>query len=625
MTRTGNSSPDRADARHRLLAAALLAVVVLGAFLPALNADFTNWDDGEYVLSNPIVHDVPGHLRELGTAFVVGNYHPLTLLSLGGDYAVAGARPFVFHLTNVLLHVAATILAFLIAGRVLGDVGSAFVAALFFGLHPMHVESVAWIAERKDVLYAALTLASLLAYLAYLDDLRPAKLVLSSALFLLALLAKGQAVTLAVLLVVVDLWRGRRLSDVRVIAEKAPYFALAICFGIVAVQGQTATGATAHGGGPIDRLPVAAFGFVSYAVKFLVPYNLSAIYPYPPDVPWTWWACVPLVAAYVVLTVWALRWPGRVVFFGLAFFLVSILPVVELVPIGDVIMADRYIYLASFGWCVLLGYAYSRAAGYETARRVAVAAIAAALFVGTWRRCGVWRDSETLWLDTTRKQPTATVAWNNLGTFYYSVGRHAEAVAAFDASAQANPDFLDPIANRARAKRDQGDLAGAEADLRNAIARSPTYAFGHAQLGIVELLAGRNDDAVKSFDTAIALKPDYAEAYSGRGAARMQRGDVAGGLGDMDRAVELGPGTPDVYLNRGIALGMAGKLPQAIDDFGRVIALAPRDAKGYLSRARAYRVQGRKDLACADLQEAARCTPPAGDPDLQAYCAAPAA
>ncbi|HET7498039.1 MAG TPA: tetratricopeptide repeat protein [Candidatus Eisenbacteria bacterium] len=558
------SSPPRrrptvpADSRYGPWWAWLTGILVLtfAVYLPSLDNGFTNWDDAKYVtenltLAHPSLHDILVRPLE-------GNYHPLTVLSLAWNYRLSQLHPASYHGLNLLLHLANTALVFFFIRKLAGGLWAPVVTSLFFGIHPMHVESVAWIAERKDVLFVFFYLAGLIAYLEYRDSKRGGWLAATLAACVLSLASKPAAVTFPVALMLVDAYRGRRF-DTAAIVEKTPFFALAIVAGLLTLHAQKAVGAIVDT--PVfplfSRVLFAAYGTVSYVVKLLVPLGLSAIYPYPvggrvgPEFYVAFAALVVLLPAAVYL----FR-HNRAVLFGLAFFLLNIALVLQFVTVGHALMADRYTYLPYVGLFFALSYwmdagppPWAPGSSVKTLTAGLLLLLVPVCAVQTWKRCGVWKDSATLWTDTIRHYPNRIYdAYFLRGTYYH----HAV-----------------------------GDPAAALADYDEALKLNPRAAFALANKGTLLFDLGRADSAYVYLDRALQLKPDLAGALNNRGAIKGQRGDLPGAVADFSRAIASEPLFRDPYENRAVGYYMAGQFDKAIADTRRALELDPANPENH--------------------------------------------
>jgi protein O-mannosyl-transferase len=538
----------------------LLAILALtfAVYLPSLDNAFTNWDDDYYVTNNYVVAHPT--LQGLLTTPLGGNYHPLTMASLALNYAYSGAQPASYHWLNLLLHLANTALVFVFVRKLSGGrLWTTVVTALFFGVHPMHVESVAWIAERKDVLYALFYLAGLITYLRYLEKRRIAWLGVTLLAFVLSVASKPAAVVFPVALLAIDYFKRRPLAGT--LLEKAPFFLVSVLAGLLTIAGQKSAGAVAA---PtqwtfVEKVLFASYGTVMYVAKLFWPVHLSAIYPYPtvegaPIGPEFYVAFAAL--AITLPTVVYLFRRNRVVLFGLAFFFINIVLVLQFFGVGQAVMADRYTYLPYIGLFIALAWWLDERPGVAVAG-LPVRAILGGVFalllplslVQTWKRCDVWQNAGTLWNDTIAKYPGRVVdAYNNRGYYFIETGRYREALADFDQAIAMNPRV-------ARVWVNKGNVLAAE---------------------------NQNDSAYVCFERAIALKPDYPEALNNRGGIRARRGDLAGALEDFSRAITLTPTFRDPYGNRAYVYYQMGEYEKAIADRRRAIDLDPKSPTNYL-------------------------------------------
>ena len=577
-----------------------MLVLTFCVYLPSLDNEFTNWDDEYYVTENPLLANPT--LGALLTANLGGNYHPLTMATLALNYRISGLNPASYHWFNLILHLANTALVFffirkLSGGRFWTTVGT----ALFFGIHPMHVESVAWISERKDVLYAFLYLIGLIAYLRYLVQRRPAWLVATFLAFVLSVASKPAAVVFPLTLLAIDYFR-RRPWTPAVALEKAPFFAASLAGGLLTLVAQRFVGAVAspHVWSPFQKLLFASYGTVMYVVKLFVPVGLSAIYPYPnPNA--TPSAIGP--EFYVALGALAILLPAivylcrrvPVVLFGIGFFFINLVLVLQFFTVGQAVMADRYTYLPYIGLFFALTWWLDEGPGTVPGRLPLRPAIAGGLLlllpfslVQTWRRCDVWQNSGTLWNDTIRKYPSQIAnAYNNRGCYSLDKG---------------NPD------------------AGL-ADFDRALAIDST--FGRAWLNKGTVFAERsvNDSALVCFERAVALMPKSYEALNNRGAIKVRFRDLAGAVEDCSRAIAVNPSFRGAYTNRAYAYSLLGEFERSIADRRRAIELDPRNPTNYLQWASigsTLQQLGRHREAITQYGEAIRTAPP-GDRRLGDY------
>ena len=484
--------------RCRLWAlAAVVAIVAILVYLPALAGGFTNWDDTSYVVNNPHLGPLDAHLLVWAfTSFRQGNWHPLTWLSLGLNHAIFGLNPWGYHLTNVLLHGMAALLVVLLVAelfaRGLGArdgrclVGAA-VVGLLFSVHPLHVESVAWVSERKDVLFGVFYLVAVLSYVRFAERHEMARYCVSLGAFALALLAKPMAVSLPLVLLILDAYPLARLTrsgGIRVLAEKVPFVVLSVVSSVLTVIAQSRAGAVARHIGLGSRLWVAERGLGFYLAKMAFPTDLVPIYPLElGSSPWRWdfLLSLGLVLGLTVIAT-TLHRRGALVGALWATYLVMLLPVIGVVQVGMQAAADRYMYLPLLVPAIGIAALVIRIWQGGRAARVAVVsaglAVVAALSILTVRQIGVWRDTPTLWGWVIRKQPAAAIAHYNLGEYL----------------------------------RGHGDLDGASRCWRRAAEVDPSFSWPLNQLGNLAVLRGAFDQARAYYERATNVNEYDAEA-----------------------------------------------------------------------------------------------------------------
>lgn len=562
-----SGGPSRSRRTPWWILVAVIAATGL-AYLPSLGNGFTNWDDPVYVTGNPMVlGPLAGHLGPLFTSVVSLNYHPLTMLSLALDRAVQGPSPRGFHLTNLLFHLLNTALvfrlAYLLGGR---RTAIAAVAGLVFGLHPMHVESVAWISGRKDVLYVFFFLAGLLAWLRHRKSGGLAWYAAALALFLASVLCKAMAVVFPVVLLLLDYLQRRPWSR-KLVLEKVPFLAVSAGFGAaaVAIQSREAIGTVYPLG---QRLVFACYGLVMYAVKLLAPVRLSAFYPYPPrDVPLpaVFWLA-PVVVLGAAAGVWLLRRRSRVPAFALGFYLVTVILVLQILSVGQAILADRYTYLSYFGLAFLLGWMLDTAARARlrpaaAGRVLAGVAVIGGLAMGaaTRERIRVWSGSERLWTDVIGKYPDAAEAYANRGSFYGESGRVQDALV----------------------------------DLQKAVSLDGSRARYLELLGTAYGASGDFDRALATFAEGLRQDPRSPGLWLNRAITYSLLGRLDDALPAYQKALELGVQEPlKVYVNRGRAYVTAGRLDRATEDAAAALSLDPGNGQAEVILALVARARG---------------------------------
>ncbi|MGE5178898.1 MAG: tetratricopeptide repeat protein, partial [Bacteroidota bacterium] len=527
----------------------LLALTFV-VYVPSLQNGFVNWDDNHYVSMNPLL--ARPSLDAILRTPIAANWVPLTIASLLIDYRISGLSPASYHWINLLLHVANTALVFVFVRALSRNrFWTTVMTALFFGIHPMHVESVAWIAERKDVLYGFFYLLALIFYVRYVDRGRAGWLLAAFVSMVLSVLAKPAAVVLPVSLLAID-WFRRRRFDTRLWVEKIPFFAIGIAGGLVNLDVQKSFGATTvpHPWSLVAKALFASYALVMYVAKLFVPVHLSGVYPYPAAgaaLPLRYTAAFLAVLVLLPLAIVALR-RSRAALFGIAFFFINIVLVLQLITVGTAVLAERFTYLPYIGLFLALAWPLDAGVGSGGSRNLRRALAALFVLLGvfsvaqTWSRCSVWHDPETFWTDAIRKYPGEIVpAYVNRGSYY----------------------------------RVRGRLEEARRDYAEAIALNPEIPSVWYYQGTVLAALGLSDSAMVCFDRALQGEPRRVSALNDRGALRLRRGDAEGAVRDFSRIIELDSLVWSAYSNRALAWSKLGEYEKAVADGRRAVMVDP--------------------------------------------------
>lgn len=559
-----------------LLPAAILVTVVLLSYFPVFNAGFTNYDDNVLVTENSLIRDVSSaNIKKIFFAPYRGLYHPLVLLSYAAEHRLFGYNPKIFHATNLVLHTASTLLVLRLVLLLGGGPAAALVGALLFGAHPVHVESVAWIAERKDALYGFFFLASLAAYLRYLNGNAGRWLALSFAFFAMSLLSKPMAVTLPFVMFLADWYKNRKFTKVT-IAEKLPFLVLTIVFAGAAVAWHYSSGdaSAAPGLSPAHFFSQAVNGPLFYLSKIFAPIDLSCFYPYGPGDWGEYFAFQPAVYFTAGLLAAGLFYSvkfGKTVAFGSLFFIITLLPALQLLPFGQLVPADRYMYIPS------LGIFFVAAAGFETlwkklkfsarfAAGSAIAAVIVTLIALSNARCGVWRDSFTLWNDAIKKHPHSAFAYKNRADAWKDEGRVQEALADYARSIELNSSYAEAYNNRGNLYSFLRDYPSAVKDYSHAIQANPGYLTAIYNRAIAFAAQERYSEALLDYSLALEIDPVYTGALNNRGIIFARTGAYEKAIADFTVIVALAPAFTEAYANRALAYFKAGRFAECAGD-----------------------------------------------------------
>ncbi|MBK9338726.1 MAG: tetratricopeptide repeat protein [Lewinellaceae bacterium] len=551
----------------------LVVVLVLAGvlFWPILQHQFTNWDDEPYIVNNVLLRGPDW--KGIFTQPVVSNYHPLAVLSLALNYQLSELKPFSYFFVNWALHLANAGLVFYLAWQLSGKIRwVALFTALVFAVHPMHVESVAWISERKDVLYTFFYLLALLRYWRYLTQGARADYWLTFGFFALSLLSKPAAVVLPLTLLLLDYWKGRAF-DRKVWIEKAPFFVLSVAMGIVTllIQSQKAI-ASLDLYSVADRLFFGCYSLVMYLVRFFVPTPLSAFHPYPPVGKLGWAIQIaPVVLLALAGALWYFR-KNRVVVFGTLFYVANIILVVQFLAIGNTLLAERYTYIpyigVAFALAMLLAQKVPETSG--KALQWGLVLLVAGVFGYLSRQhIRVWENTETLWSDVIRHYPGAPVPRSNRANFYYEQAVRPENAAQYNALME---------------------KAGVDCDA--ALASNPNHFASLDIRSLVHIRLGRPEEAAVLAARMTQVEKNNPKGYvlSGTALQRLKRYDEA--LANFSRALELNPNEADALNGRGTVLFNGKQLyREALADFDRAITIQPK-GETYLNRSRCYLMLG---------------------------------
>jgi tetratricopeptide (TPR) repeat protein len=583
-----------ADRGPRLTVVVSLSLLVgtLAVFGPVCANDFVNYDDPQYVTANT---HVKAGLRTDGirwafTSAEILNWHPLTWLSLQLDAQLYGLHPWGYHLTNLLLHSANTVLLFLILRWLTGAVWPSALVAALFGIHPLHVESVAWVAERKDVLSTFFGLLALAAYLYYVQ--RPGLLRYLPVLLALALslMAKPMLVTLPVLLLLLDYWPlgrlpfGKPVGDhhsprtthhsplILVLGEKLPLVALAVVSSVLTVIAQGKGGAIET----LEQFPLgqrvgnAVVSYVRYLGMTLWPEGLAPFYP---RTPLAWWQVAAAAVLLAGLTALALASPRRRPYLvvGWLWYVGTLIPVIGLVQVGEQALADRYTYVPLIGLFIMAAWGLADLAAHRSRLQPLLVSAAAVVLLAcavlTWRQISFWRDARTLWDHALQVTAANHVAENNMA---------------------------------AACMLGKGTLEEAEQHLRRAVAIKPDYWGGYARLGIALDKQGKLDEAVACYSRSLALQPDQPTTRNNLAVVLGKQGKLEEGIAQLQEAVRLDPGYVEGYFNLAFALARARRLDEAVEAGRKCVQLQPR--KAAYRRALATFLQQRGDDEAAEVQ-----------------------
>jgi protein O-mannosyl-transferase len=581
-----------------------LAIIVWVAFGQALSYDFIGYDDQRYVVQNPWVTNglTPGGLKWAFTHVHASNWHPLTTISHMLDCQLYGLQPWGHHLTNILLQAAAAILLFLALRELTGDLWPSLLVAAVFAVHPLRVESVAWVSERKDVLSGVFFMLTLWAYARYARGNRLASFwyLTVIVLFAFGLMCKPTVVTLPFVLLLLDYWPlGRSEPSLSMgggitrnkwtwlVAEKLPLFVLsaASCVATLLAQKQALDASLKP---PLaERVGNALVSYVTYVGQMIWPARLAVLYPYPEGtlkVGQAILALLLLLSISAAVFLWRRKYPFLVT--GWLWYLGMLIPMIGIVQVGSQVRADRYTYLPQIGLYILCVWGTAELLHQWRRSRVIPAAAAlliiTALITRSYFQTSYWRDSETLWRHATAVTSNNYIAANNLAQVLFQSGRFDEAIAECREALKIKPD-----------------LAAAHNNLGAALIQS-------RQAGHTALPQNSIDEAIGHYRAALQIKPDFMQARSNLGNALLQKGQVDEAIAQFQKALEVDPQYAEAEFSLGKAFSQKREVNEAIAHYQKAVEISPDYAEARYSLGNAFVAEGKYSEAIASYEAAVR-------------------
>jgi len=644
VTPMASQRVDTGDRRLLVVISCALVAAVLAVYLQVRTHDFLNFDDQKYVTDNE--HVATGltfaNARWAMTALHASNWHPVTWISHMLDVQLFGVHAGPHLVVNVLLHAAASVLLFLLLNAMTHRPWRAAVVAALFALHPAHVESVAWVSERKDVLSTVFFFLTLFAYVRWTR--KPSPLLYTAALlaFVLGLATKPMVITLPFVLLLLDVWPLERLPLDRMpgqlghrILEKLPFFVLVIPSALLTMRAQT------HAILPVPlatRIGNALLAYVAYLRMLVVPIDLAAIYPYRTSVNAAAVAGAAIVLAAISVAVIVLRRSRPYLVVGWFWFIGTLVPVIGVIQVGQQSMADRYTYVPSIGLFVAIVWLASDFATVRYSLRRVVPPVAAAIIIAfsslTYVQAGYWKNSETLFRHAVNVTRANVVAHNNLGDALLRNGNAVEAANHFRAAIAVNSRFDLAHAGLGESLLALGDATGAERELRSTLTLNPQNPIAYRGLGRLALNAGRKAEAAALFEKSLAIAPDaqtrallavarddldgaiarYREAVERDPGSADQHNDLATVLAkkgqdteafaEYQEALRISPEMYDANMNVGALLSRQNRMAESIEHFAAAERLRPKSAEPAVYLSLAYNAAGRTDDALAAIQRA---------------------
>lgn len=602
--------------KDKALLLPILGILVLtfGLFSPTLNYDFVNWDDPLNILENPNMQTFDwASIKGIFSSTVIGNYNPLTIFSFAVEKAIFGLNPMVFHLNNLLLHLVCVFLVYRIALSLKLTTAAAILVALLFAIHPMRVESVTWITERKDVLFGAFYLGALFQYIRYSTaEKKQSKIYWSIiGLFLLALLSKIQAVALPLSFLAIDYWFRRPLKW-NLITEKIPYFALSLLVGVVGVILLKQEGSFEEevAFSFVERLFIGGYSYFIYLVKFIYPYDMSPLYAYPASLNAPFYLGTTISILLVAGLVYAFKKAYRVLVFSFAFFTFNVFFVLQILGAGQGFLADRFTYIPYLGLFIGLGYAFQKiTANNKSLAKLLPVGIGAYLLLFasmTWQQNKIWRNGETLWTKAMQYDKNAVTPWSNRADYYQDQKQYAKAISDYEQAIAIAPDMNNLYSSMGKTYFDMGQVQKAIEKYNIGINLPEPFGEMLINRGVAYAAQSKFDLALADIDRGLSLDEGNANGHLSRGLIYYSQNQLAKAIPDLEKYLNNNQGTAENWFILGLSHRNTGDAKSAIAAYTQAIQIKPADKRYYNSRANAYNILGMSAEANSDLEMAKR-------------------
>lgn len=602
-SKTGRNIIQRLDSQDwKYIIGALVLTFI--AFIPALDNGFVNWDDDYNLAKNTNTALLTwDNIVKIFSEPVIGNYNPLPILTFAIERSIFGLDPTIYHVNNVLLHLVCVFFIYRIFRSLNLTALAAGAGALLFGIHPMRVESVAWVTERKDVLFGAFFLAALWFYIQYVKTGYVRKYFYAAmGLFFVALFAKIQAVSLPLTMLLVDYYF-RRPLHLKLVLEKWAFFALSLAIGLVGIyflkdEGSLNDEATYS---LVQRLFIGGYSLGVYLAKFIFPYVMSPLYPYPATLPTQIYIIGPIATIGILgFSYLAFKKDWRPYLFGTLFFLFNVMFVLQVVGAGQGFLADRFTYIPYAGLMFMVAYAGQWL--IKEKKQVGQYALygfgglMALYMLMTWKQNGVWTDSDTLWTHVLKYSDKTPLPYRNRANFRRDEGRTEEALADYNSALKLKPDGA-LYNSRAKLYFNQKKYELALEDYNRAISMDSTEGEYFINRGAVFALGNNLPKALEDFNKGLTLRPDHANGYKNRSLVFQSFGQWDKAVEDINTYLRMHPEDADIWYERGRIKNAQNKPAEGLPDLERAIQLNSKQGLYHYEKMKSLLLLGRKDAA----------------------------
>ena len=592
----------------------LLFILILSvlAFLPTFNNGFTNWDDIDQVTGNPDITRLSLHnLKFIFSSFYVGMYQPFSTFCFAVINSLFGIKAPAFHSFSLLLHLINIVLVFCMMKKLTNIKEIILGITFLFALTPLQTEAVAWVSATSTLLFSLFYLLSANFYLHFIKDKnRKGKYFLSLTFFVFSLLSKSAAMTLPLILLLFDYFLNSKISR-KDLVTKIPFFILSIIFGVITIIARQKSGhivdITKYYNF-FDRIIFILYSLSFYVISVFLPFKMSAFHPYPVktgNILPIFFYIIPFLLIAIIYFLIKIKKNKKEILFGFLFFLLTIIVMIELIPVGTQVVKERYVYISCIG--IYFSFFTFIHPFFEKNKKIFLPGIIVISIVFgalTFIRTGTWKNSFSLWNDVIKKYPKCSAAYINRGNAYVLSNNYEQAINDFDNAIKFEPNAADAYTNRAVAKSKSGKIEEAIMDYDKAIAISPSDDKMYSERALLKLGIMDLTGALEDLNKAIEKSSNNEKYFNQRGILYGMAGKFDAAVSDFSKAISLNPEFADAYSNRGYAKINLNKVSEAINDFDLSILKNPDEARTYYLRGMAYAQIEKKNEACADFQKA---------------------
>lgn len=571
-----------------------ILVISIVVFSSSITKIFIALDDQAYITDNPFIKSLSWeNIKNIFSTFYNANYHPLTTLLYAIEFKIFGNDASIYHIISLCIHIINSFFVYVLIDKLIGHKWFALFGALIFAIHPMHVESVVWISEQKDVLYSLFYFAGLIVYIKYLKEKKIRNLYFVFILFLLSLLSKSAAVTFPLILLLFDFYF-KREQNIKTKVEKVPFFILALIFGIISILSQNAAGAindsTMIPYSLFQRVFVVSYAILYYIFKFIVPFDLCVLHYAPKVLPFYYYLC-PIIILFICFLIWKSKKIRKSLIFGFLFYLFTILLVVQIIPIGYVIVSERYSYIPYFGLICIVGFiiiqnSNIKNSGASSLRKyfkiIGVLIILLFSFL-SFQYIKKWQSSTLLFTNIVEKNPNSAFGFNALGKVQSGSGDSLNAIISFSKAISLDSTITESYFCRGNIYFAKKMYENALKDYLKTEKLKPDYRDNLNNLAFLYSETGKMDEAILYYSKAISLNPSIY-LYQRRATCYSYLKRYSEALEDYNKTIKINPFLAEPYFNRGVCYYYVNQIEKACTDWEKAYTMGYINANDLIAK-----------------------------------------